>query len=177
MKLIHTLIACLLVLGVFAQKFKTSTSEVHFFSSAPLENIEAKSSEATSIIDAATNNIAIVIPMTSFEFEKALMEEHFNENYVESDKYPNATFKGTITSWDQSLASDSATAIGELTVHGVSKEVTIKGLISRSGEGLTVNAVFPIALKDHKIKIPKIVWQNIAEEVEVTATFDYLPYE
>ena len=175
MKITLTIVASLLLLTAFGQTFKTSSSEVRFFSSAPLEDIEAISTESTSIINAEENTMAIVIPMQSFEFDKDLMQEHFNENYVESDKYPNATFKGIIEGWDQSLDSDEATASGQLTIHGVTRDVTITGVIEKVGEGLKVNAVFPVLLKDYKIKIPKIVFQNIAEEIEVTATFIYQP--
>lgn len=161
----------------FSQKFKTANSEVHFFSSAPLEDIEARSTQATSLIDVTEKTIAIVIPMRSFEFEKSLMKEHFNENYIESDKYPNASFKGVIENWDDQLDQDSAVAVGELTMHGVTRDVELTGLITQEKDRIKVDAQFSIVLADYKIKIPKIVWQNIAEEVEVTTVLEYQPYE
>ncbi|MEO9871268.1 YceI family protein [Ekhidna sp.] len=160
----------------FGQKYKTEESYIKFYSSAPMEDIEAVNESSTSIIDMDSKNIVIVIPITSFEFPKELMQEHFNENYLESDKYPKATFKGKLTNWDGQEGKSSATAEGTLELHGVSKEIKIDGEIDKKGDALNMSAVFIIKLEDYKIKIPKAVFYKIAEEVEVTAKFDYKPY-
>ena len=164
-------------LTVSAQRYKSSTSYIRFFSDAPLEDIEAVNEGSSSIIDATTKAIVMVVPIKSFVFEKSLMQEHFNENYLESDKYPNATFKGKIQEWDGSIGKFSSKATGTMEIHGVTQEVTLEGELEFDGKKMNVNSTFVIKLKDYKVKIPKAVFYNIAEEVEVTAQFEYLPYE
>ena len=105
------------------------------------------------------------------------MQEHFNENYMESDEFPRAIFKGKIQDWDGETGNFKSKAIGTLEVHGVTQDVTIEGDLTFDGSTVKVSTVFPIKLKDHSIKIPKALFYNIAEEVEVTANFEYLPYE
>ncbi len=111
----------------FSQRFKTTDSNIRFFSDAPMEDIEAINKSATSIVDVETNAIVIVIPVKSFEFKKKLMQEHFNENYLESDDFPNATFKGKLSDWSGEAGESTATATGTLEIHGVTKEVSITG--------------------------------------------------
>lgn len=122
--------------------------------------------------------IVIIVPIKSFSFQKKLMQEHFNENYLESDQYPNATFKGKLLDWNGSTTGETdARAKGTMEIHGVEQEMTIKGILDYSDEELSLEAVFPIKLADYNIKIPKAVFYKIAEEVEVTAKFQYKPYE
>lgn len=161
----------------FSQRFKTTESNVRFFSDAPMEDIEAINKSATSIVDVETNAIVIVIPIKSFNFKKELMQEHFNENYLESDDFPNATFKGKLSDWNGEVGKSTATATGTLEIHGVTKEVSITGDLNYDQKKLTMNTVFNIRLEDYDIKIPKAVFYKIAEEVEVTANFEYSPYE
>lgn len=168
------LLACL---AGFSQKYKSFDSYIRFFSDAPMEDIEAINEDASSIIDLENNAIVMVVPIKSFDFKKKLMQEHFNENYLESDKYPKATFKGKIQDWNGEKGTNSATAVGTLEMHGVTNEVSISGEITYDGQSLEISTVFPIRLEDYKIKIPKAVFYNIAEEVEVTAKFEYKPYE
>lgn len=170
-------VALFLSFAASAQKYKTTESYIKFFSSAPLEDIEAVNESATSLVDLSNNALVIIIPIKSFSFEKELMEEHFNENYLESDDYPKAVFKGTLSGWDNEQGSSKATASGTLEMHGVTQDVTIEGDIDFDGNTLKLSSVFMIKLKDYKIKIPKAVFYNIAEEVEVTANLTYKPYE
>lgn len=160
-----------------AQRYKSSESHIKFYSDAPMEDIEAINEAATSVVDVKSKNVVIVVPVKSFSFKKKLMQEHFNENYLESDKYPNAIFKGKITDWDGEEGSTNATAKGTLEMHGVSKEITIAGELTYSGSDLNLSTVFMIRLEDYDIKIPTAVFYKIAEAVEVTANFKYLPYE
>lgn len=160
-----------------AQRYKTSETYIRFYSDAPLEDIEAVNEASTSIIDLSNNAMVIVVPIKSFSFKKELMEEHFNENYLESDDYPKATFKGKIIDWDQSKGTSSARAKGTLELHGVTQEIEIEGQIEYDGASIKIETVFPIKLEDYKIKIPKAVFYNIAEVVEVTARLAYKPYE
>ncbi|WP_425391243.1 YceI family protein [Ekhidna sp.] len=168
------LLACL---AGFSQRFKSTDSYIKFFSDAPMEDIEAINESASSLIDLDNKAIVIVIPIKSFSFKKKLMQEHFNENYLESDKFPKATFKGKIRDWDGQEGTSRATAEGTLEIHGVTQDVTIDGEIVYQNDTIKISTVFPIRLEDYDIKIPKAVFYNIAEEVEVTANFEYAPYE
>lgn len=165
-------------MAVYAQTLYTSTSsEISFFSEAPLENIQAVNKDAKSLINTSNNEIAVIIGIRSFKFEKALMEEHFNENYMESDKYKTAVFKGKINeAIDFSKdGTYNVSATGNLNIHGIDQERTLKGTITIKGNMTVLNSKFKVALKDHKIKIPKAVVSNIAEVVDVTVTINYEP--
>lgn len=171
------LICCCLVLNAEAQRYQTSSASVQFFSEAPLEDISAITTNVNSVMDTASKAIVILIPIKSFEFEKKLMQEHFNENYLESEKYPNAIFKGKIDGLKTVIGTGAAKAIGTLELHGVVKEVKIDGNISFDGNTYKLVSTFNIRLEDYKIKIPKAVFYNIAEEVEVSVDIEYVPYE
>lgn len=170
------LFACLCIsLSGLGQKYQTEKSSITFFSWAPIEDISANNQAAISRYDLNSGDIAISIPITKFKFEKALMEEHFNEKYLESEKYPTATFLGKI---DPILIKGSpvqAKAVGKLTLHGVTREITIVGDVQWSEDSLLMNSKFILKLEDYKIKIPKLMWQNIAEEVEVKVEFTFKP--
>jgi polyisoprenoid-binding protein YceI len=143
---------------------------VTFFSDGPVEDIAATNKSAQVIMNAAKNDIAIKVTVKGFDFDKELMQEHFNEKYMESDKYPYATFTGKIQD-TLDYKKDGAykvTVVGKLTMHGVEKDRTIPGTITIKGGELTIDSKFIVALKDHKIEIPTLVAQNIAETVEVT---------
>jgi len=158
----------------YGQKYKSHKSHIRFFSSAPLEDIEAINKESTSIFNSETNQLVFSIPIKGFQFEKSLMQEHFNENYLESSKYPTATFNGKITGFDKDKTSkQNAKAIGTMKIHGVEKKVEIEGEITMNNDGITMKAVFPIQVADYDIEIPKVVFYNIAEVVEVTVDFSY----
>ena len=177
MKQIFTIFFLMSCLVGFSQKFKTTNSYIRFYSNAPMEDIEAINESSTSIVDLSTKAIVIVVPIKSFSFKKKLMQEHFNENYLESDDYPNATFKGKLIDWNGEEGVAEVSAKGMLEIHGVPQEVTITGEFDLSGNSLKLSTMFNIRLEDHKIKIPKAVFYKIAEEVEVTANFEYAPYE
>ena len=160
--------------GASAQRFRSEQSHIKFFSDAPMEDITAINEEASSIVDLDSREMVFVVPIKSFQFEKKLMQEHFNENYLESEKYPKAFFKGKISEWNGENGENPATATGELEIHGIKQDVTIEGTIIRSDDDtMTISAVFPVKLEDYKIKIPKVVFYKIAEEVEVTIKIDY----
>jgi len=154
--------------------------DVKIFSEAPLENIEAVTSQAVSAINTDENSLYFEVPIKLLDFEKDLMEEHFNENYMESDKYPKAIYNGTFVSdvsWEKPGTYDVEVK-GTLEVHGVEKERVDKGIIEVAEDGtISSNAVFLVKCVDHKIKIPKLVIKNIAEEIEVTLNATYAPYE
>ncbi len=163
---------------VQAQKYRLSSSEVSFFSEAPMENIEAFSEETKSIFDESSGEIAFIVPIKSFIFDKSLMQEHFNENYLESDKYPNARFEGKLVHYDPDKEGEQQVrAKGTLTIHGVSQPVDVPGTVIRDSSGIGMEANFPVKVADYDIEIPKIVFYNIAEEVEVRVKLQYQPYE
>ena len=160
-----------------AQLYTAQSGETSFFSKAPLEDISAVNKKVGAVLNTATGDIAVKIPMTEFSFPNKLMQEHFNENYVESDKYPAATFRGKIQeSVDYAKPGTyPVTAAGTLDLHGVKQERTLKGTLT-VGEGkLTLQSDFPIALKDHQIDIPKLVFQKIAETIAVKNTWVFVP--
>lgn len=161
----------------WGQRFKSTESSIRFFSDAPMEDIEATNTSSTSIIDAEKMTMVIVVPIRSFAFQKKLMQEHFNENYLESDEYPKAVFKGKITGWDGSDVNElPANAEGTLEIHGVTNDVIIEGVLAKEGDKIRLNTEFAVKLEDYNIEIPKAVFYKIAEEVVVTASFSYSPY-
>ncbi len=175
--IIKALILLVISVNLYAQKYTAESGAVSFFSEAPLENIEAHNNEAKSIFDADNGNIVFSIPIKGFTFAKSLMQEHFNENYLESDKYPNATFEGKIINFQKKSGEQKATAKGTMTIHGVSKEVEIAGTINMKEDKIVIDSKFPLKVADYEIEIPKIVFYNIAEEVEVSAEFTYKPFQ
>ena len=179
MKHVFTIVFLLaLIVSVDAQdKYISKNGYVKFFSSAPLEDIEAENNKVQSIVDLAANEVVISIPIQSFEFDKSLMKEHFNENYLESEKFPKATFKGKYDAGKQLAAKDIGTytvaASGELTIHGITRPLLTKVTLSITESGVRAKTKFDIRIADFDIEIPRIVFKNIAEVVEVTADMQY----
>ena len=153
------------ILPVLALKFEVKITCIITFAKSPVVE---------------TGEIVFAVLMKSFKFSKALMEEHFNENYVESDKYPRSTFEGQIINLDEiqfdKAGTYEATIQGKLTIHGETKEIEEKGTITVANEGIVGNSKFKIDLYDYKIDIPKVVKENIAESIEITVEMDYKPY-
>ena len=168
--------AMLISTNGFAQKpLISKNSSISFFSSTPVEDIQAINNTATSAIDVNTGEIIFKANNTSFQFKKKLMQEHFNENYMESEKYPLSSFSGKITDkpdFDKD-GTYTVTVTGNLNIHGVSKAYTTKATLIIKDHVVKANAVFKIKIADHKIKIPSLVITNIAEvmEVKVNATY------
>lgn len=165
------------LVGYAQDIYKTSSGEVSFFSETPMENIDAVNKKVRGLINKKNNEFAFITTIIGFKFEKPLMEEHFNENYMESDKYKTAMFKGKI-SGDVDYTKNgeySVEAKGVLNVHGVDQERTIEAKIIVSEGKLTINSKFQIKLEDHKIDIPKLVIKNIAEVVDVNVKMDLEP--
>ena len=162
----------LISMSSFGQRFITKNGHVYFYSEAPMETIEAHNKQVNSALDIKTGDIIFKILMKSFIFEKALMQEHFNENYVESDKFPNATFKGKVTNMDAiefSLpGSYDAIIEGELTIHGITQKVAAEGIFQVKNDMIHGKAKFNVAISDYDISIPGAVAGKIAEVVEIT---------
>jgi polyisoprenoid-binding protein YceI len=158
--------------------YSCRNTRLSFFSSSPLEDIEAKTDKGASAINTKTKDIFFKVPINTFQFRKKLMQEHFNENYLESDKYPFAEFKGKIVDLPE-ISKDGTyevTVTGTLSIHGVDKTYTAKGTIISQGNKLTVNSTFNVRVADHHIKIPSLVVRNVAEVVAVTVNAIYTPY-
>ena len=162
-----------------AQIFLTRNGKVTFFSQAPLENIEAVNNEVTSIFDSKKGEFAFVVLIKSFKFKKALMEEHFNENYMESNSFPKASFKGTIEDMSKiDFTKDGSypvTVSGDLTIHGITKKVEAPGTITINGGVINASSKFNAKVKDYNIKIPSVVENKIAETVDVSVDCKYDP--
>jgi polyisoprenoid-binding protein YceI len=170
------LIAAALVysVGANAQKFTVEKAYIKFFSDAAIEDITAENTKASSIFNEATGDVVFSIPIKEFEFEKSLMKEHFNEKYMESEQFPKAIFDGKISGYQSSAGGEQkAVASGKLTIHGVTQEVQISGTMEKANAAIKMKAKFIVKLTDYKIKIPQLLWKNIAEEVEVTVEFNY----
>ncbi|WP_345949568.1 YceI family protein [Mucilaginibacter sp. PAMB04274] len=154
-------------------------ARISLFSKAPLEDIDAVSQKGTSVFNATTGDLAFSVPIRSFQFQKSLMQEHFNENYMESDKYANASFKGKIQQLP-ALDKDGTyaiTATGVFEVHGVKQNRTINGKITVNKGVVSMASEFMVQCKDHKIEIPTIVFKNIAETIRVQVAATYSPYQ
>lgn len=160
---------------LLAQKYFSAVSEISFYSEAPLEKIQAGNKDGKSVMNIATKEIAFVVPIRGFHFEKPLMEEHFNENYMESAKFKTAAFKGVIND-DLDYETDgvlNTSVSGTMSIHGIEKNYTVPGKITVKGEKISIDAKFKVKVADHNIAIPQLVIRNIAEEVEVTVHFEY----
>lgn len=144
---------------------------ISFFSSAPIEDISAETNKAVSAINTQNGSIYFKVPIRSFQFPKSLMQEHFNTNYLESDKYPFAEFTGNVINYETAtLEKDGTYSViveGKLTLHGVTKSYREKGILEVGDGKIIATSTFKIRLADHKIEIPTIVFKNIAEVVEV----------
>lgn len=163
---------------LFGQKLIDRSAYAHFYSSTPLEDIEAVNKKAMGVVDLSSGQVAVAIKMIDFEFDRSLMQEHFNENYVESDKYPKATFTGSIADFDSSkvmklIDTVSFKVKGSMSIHGITNEVEAEVNFIANEQKLYASTKFILALEDYDIDIPKVVILNIAEEVEVTARFAF----
>lgn len=162
-----------------AQIYLAKDCEITFFSASPMENIEAVNKAAKPILSAATGDIQVKINIRGFQFEKPLMQEHFNENYLESDKYPDAVYKGKINE-KVDYTKDGVTKVtvtGKLNMHGVEKDKNMEGTVTVKGQQVLIESKFMIHIADHNIKIPSVVVKNIAEDVEVKVKATLEPYK
>jgi len=176
MKFIYLLLLNLLVAEAISQKYTVEKGSASFFSHATIEDIAAKNEKVAGLFNTSTGDVAFSIPTKEFQFAKSLMKEHFNEKYMESEKFPKSTFQGKVVGFDlNSHQVRQAVATGKLTIHGETRDVEIPGTIEKQGDRLLLKAKFIAKLEDYKIAIPKLMWQNIAEQVEVRVEFVFKP--
>lgn len=178
---IQIILLCVLSMPIFAQtsKFHTSTGTVYFSSIAPLETIESSNRQVLAIFEPSTGKMAFKVLMKSFVFEKAAMQDHFNKNYLHTDKYPNATFDGTIKNIDaynfSRPGSYKVEVLGNLNIHGITKELLATGLVIVKDESITLQSSFPVNLADFGVKIPANFVNNISKSVQVRVDCELLP--
>jgi hypothetical protein len=157
------------------QRYSTERGSVRFKSDAPLELIEAASQELKGILDAGQQSFAFAVNINSFQgFNSPLQREHFNENYLESQQYPRATFSGKIIE-QLDFSQDGAYEVrakGKFTIHGVAQERIIKGRLRVAGKRVFLEASFSVLLAEHRIDIPRVVFQKIAEEIQVSVELE-----
>lgn len=160
-----------------AQVYVESDGKASFFSEAPLENIDAHNDSVSAALNISTKEMAVVMQMRHFEFKKKLMQEHFNEKYLHTDKYPKANFKGKIQD-EVDFSKDGTyevTVEGDLTIHNITKHRKEKATLTVSGGKITGKTEFKVRVADHNIEIPTIVLKNIAEEVLVKIDLTFEP--
>jgi hypothetical protein len=159
-----------------AQKFTAEKGHITFFSDAAIEDIEAVNTVVGSLLNATSGDLVFIIKIRDFVFQKSLMREHFNEKYMESEKFPKATFQGKLVGFKPGVAGEQKVkAVGKLTIHGVTKDVDISGIAESVNSKVLLKSKFMVKLADYEIKIPQLIWQNIAEQVEVKIDFIYKP--
>lgn len=153
-------------------------AKITLYSSAPVEDIKAVTSAGASVYNAASGDLNFSVAIHSFQFDKSLMQEHFNSDYMESDKFPRAIFKGKID--DHIDVSKDGTypvkVTGQLTVHGITQPRTIPGVISIKNGVISMASEFMVKCADHHIDIPQIVFHNIAESLKINVSATYSPY-
>ena len=158
-------------------QFIARQGQVSFFSYASVENIEAQNNQVLSILDLKDKKLAVSMLMRAFVFKKDLMYEHFNESYIESDMYPKATFEGKIIDFDTSLKEQTRIVRGNLTIHGIAKEIDIKTSIENKNGAYILSGEYNVFVKDFDIKIPPILSSNIAKMITIKFSFQYQSYE
>jgi polyisoprenoid-binding protein YceI len=163
--------------AIQAQKYYTKNGSISFFSSTSMENIKADNNQVVSVLNVQAGELQFSLLIKNFHFKKALMEEHFNENYMESDKYPKSNFKGSIADISKvNFTKDGSYAVtvsGDLTMHGVTQKINTTGSINIKGGKITGTTVFKVALADYKIAVPKVVEGNISKTIEITVNCLY----
>ena len=172
LKLLLWIIAFILSVASFAQeKFYTKTGSISFFSKTSLEDIDAHNRSVTCVLDTRTGNVQFSVLMKGFEFRKALMQEHFNEDYIESDKYPKAEFKGQVSN-NSSIdyfkeGVQQAKVKGQLTIHGQTNEIETDGTVSIKNGRIFITAEFPVTVANYKINIPAFAKNKVAKSINI----------
>ena len=149
------------------QRYVIESSKIEFYSYAPLEDISAINTSSIGVIDIDNGEFLIKIPMSSFEFTNKLMQKHFNDSYLETDKYPESIFRGK---------KEENIETGTLSMHGITNNISIPLSISYKEDSIIIDTEFKIILNDYKIKIPRLLFQNIAEEIEIKVNSTFSKY-
>ncbi|MCA0430707.1 MAG: YceI family protein [Bacteroidetes bacterium] len=181
MKKLLVILSVALTLKTNAQiyKAKSGGTTVNFYSKSPLEDIEATNKSAIVVLNSKTGDLQCAVTIVNFKFKNALMEEHFNENYMESEKFPKATFKGKINEpIDYTKDGETkVTVTGKMEIHGVTKDETYSGTIKKVGNELFLDCLFKVKVADYNIKVPTLYVKNIAEVIDVDYKCVLEPFE
>lgn len=180
LKKLFILILLVSSVGVFGQgKFIAKNAYISFYSSTPMEDIFGECNEAVTILDPENGEVVFQAIMTTFHFKSALMEEHFNENYMESTKFPKTKFKGKIEGFNKDMLKAPVANVkitGQLNVHGVDKTISVPGTIGMEDGKLVATSKFKVTPEDYGITIPSLVRDKIGKEMEVTVKVNYVPF-
>lgn len=159
----------------FAQKLITKTGNIKFQATMPsYEEVAAENKSVSAVLEQSTGDFAALVLIKGFRFKVALMEEHFNENYMESEKFSKATLKGKIEDFDSAKITSTAknfTLKGDLTIHGKTKPVTVIVKISKAANGVTAIGAFEVKPEDFDIEIPSMVRKKIADKIKISYNF------
>ena len=163
---------------VFSQNlYYTKSGHLSFEAGTALEDIHAINNAASSVMDISTGQIEYAVLIKGFEFKRALMQEHFNENYLESHKFPKAVFKGKLKNTDkinfQKDGTYAAAVRGILELHGIKKEVEVPGTIQIAGQTISTSAEFQVSLSDYNISVPGLVKDKISKTVAIKVKCTY----
>lgn len=165
-------VICLQISSFGQAKYFSKDGKISFYSKAPIENIEAHNNKAVSVVDLSSGAMEFSVLMKGFEFEKAKMQEHFNENYVESDKFPKATYAGKIQNLSAvKIKQDGSYPVkitGRLTMHGITKEQAADAVITVKGGSISAVSELTVTLQDYNVQIPSLVAEKISKTVKIT---------
>jgi YceI-like domain len=168
-----------IVLAANAQKYMTKNGYIGFYSHTPMEDIKGDNNQVVGALDISTGEMVFQALIKSFHFDRALMEEHFNENYMESDKFPKSVFKGKISNLkDVDFSKNgiyNVTVEGDLTIHDVTNKISAQGTIEVVSGGINANSKFKVVPEDYKINIPGVVKDKFDKNLEVTVAMKYSP--
>lgn len=176
------LITIVSALSAFSQnRYFTKNGGITFHAGTAMEDIDAINNSATSVFDATTGQIEYAVLIKGFEFKRALMQDHFNENYLESDKFPKSIFKGKISNISElNIEKEGSYAVnvkGSLEIHGIKREIEIPATITVKGKGITAISDFTVLLSDYNISIPGLVKDKIAKTVTIKVKCNYSPLQ
>lgn len=178
-KSLFILTLAVLSTSVNAQKFMTKNGYIGFYSHTAMEDIIAENNQVAGVIDVSTGELVLQALIKSFNFERALMQEHFNENYMDSEKFPKASFKGKITDPVKpdllKYGKIDVTVTGDLTIKDVTKPVTVKGIVEVIDGGITLSSKFDVVPEDYNITIPGVVREKINKTLELTVNMKLTP--
>ncbi|MBA3663581.1 MAG: YceI family protein [Bacteroidetes bacterium] len=179
MKKTFILLMLTIAIQVKAQIFVGEKCSITFFSETKMENIDATNTVTKPVLNTATGNFAIKASQTAFIFKSAFMQEHYNENYMESEKFPFATFVGKIEETIDYTKNGTypVTIKGKLDLHGVELPRTITGTLTVKDGRITMNSKFNVKVADHKVKVPSLYVDKIAENIEITFHSEMVPYK
>ena len=156
-----------------AQQYIGNKGKITFFSEAPIENISAVNNNVSAVYDSDTQEIVFQLKIKDFIFPKKLMQEHFNENYLESDIYPTSIFQGKVFDQNTDIKkTDNVRVQGSLSIHGEKNQIVVEGELFHKQDVVNIKAHFSIKLEDYNIDIPKLVIYNIAEVIEINVDIE-----